>query len=57
VAHIKSDATDKALAAIRAAERLPIDLSYYKVTHVDPAILGRPLDLPMLACFRDCLDQ
>uniref|UniRef100_A0A453G647 Signal recognition particle subunit SRP72 n=1 Tax=Aegilops tauschii subsp. strangulata TaxID=200361 RepID=A0A453G647_AEGTS len=30
VAHIKSDATDKALAAIRAAERLPIDLSYYK---------------------------
>jgi signal recognition particle subunit SRP72 len=31
VAHIKSDETDKALAAIRAAERLPIDLSYYKV--------------------------
>ncbi|XP_006646550.1 signal recognition particle subunit SRP72 [Oryza brachyantha] len=30
VAHIKSDATEKALAAIRAAERLPIDLSYYK---------------------------
>ncbi|XP_051227513.1 uncharacterized protein [Lolium perenne] len=30
VAHIKSDATDKALAAIRAADRLPIDLSYYK---------------------------
>ncbi|KAK3166190.1 hypothetical protein QOZ80_1AG0042580 [Eleusine coracana subsp. coracana] len=30
VAHIKSDETDKALAAIRAAERLPIDLSYYK---------------------------
>jgi signal recognition particle subunit SRP72 len=31
VAHIKSDETDKALAAIRAAERLPIDTSYYKV--------------------------
>jgi signal recognition particle subunit SRP72 len=31
VAHIKSDETDKALAAIRAAERLPIDISYYKV--------------------------
>ncbi|KAL6616515.1 hypothetical protein ACP70R_038785 [Stipagrostis hirtigluma subsp. patula] len=30
VALIKSDETDKALAAIRAAERLPIDLSYYK---------------------------
>ncbi|XP_062228033.1 uncharacterized protein LOC133926231 [Phragmites australis] len=30
VAHIKSDETDKALAAIRAAERLPIDLGYYK---------------------------
>ncbi|TVU36231.1 hypothetical protein EJB05_18168 [Eragrostis curvula] len=30
VGHIKSDETDKALAAIRAAERLPIDLSYYK---------------------------
>ena len=39
VAHIKSDATDKALAAIRAAERLPIDLSYYKViTHADPFV-------------------
>jgi signal recognition particle subunit SRP72 len=36
VAHIKSDATDKALAAIRAAEHLPIDLSFYKVTHVHP---------------------
>uniref|UniRef100_A0A0E0CBC0 Signal recognition particle subunit SRP72 n=1 Tax=Oryza meridionalis TaxID=40149 RepID=A0A0E0CBC0_9ORYZ len=30
VAHIKSDAIEKALAAIRAAERLPIDLSYCK---------------------------
>ncbi|KAG8078720.1 hypothetical protein GUJ93_ZPchr0007g6416 [Zizania palustris] len=30
VAHIKSDATEKVLAAIRAAERHPIDLSYYK---------------------------
>ncbi|KAM0849683.1 hypothetical protein ACQ4PT_053579 [Festuca glaucescens] len=30
VAHIKSEKADKALAAIRAAERLPIDLSYYK---------------------------
>ena len=31
VAYIKADEIDKALAAIRAAERLPIDLSYYKV--------------------------
>jgi signal recognition particle subunit SRP72 len=31
VAHIKSDETDKALAAIRSAERLHIDLGYYKV--------------------------
>ncbi|XP_062207726.1 uncharacterized protein LOC133909349 [Phragmites australis] len=30
VAYIKSDETDKALTAIRAAERLPIDLSYCK---------------------------
>ncbi|WVZ67895.1 hypothetical protein U9M48_016912 [Paspalum notatum var. saurae] len=30
VAHIKSDGIDQALAAIRAAERLPIDLGYYK---------------------------
>ncbi|RCV28491.1 hypothetical protein SETIT_5G408300v2 [Setaria italica] len=29
-AHIKADQIDKALAAIRDAERLPIDLSYYK---------------------------
>lgn len=32
VAYIKADEIDKALAAIRAAERLPIDLSYYRVT-------------------------
>ena len=32
VAYIKADEIDKAFAAIRAAERLPIDLSYYKVT-------------------------
>jgi hypothetical protein len=57
VAHIKSDATDKALAAIRAAERLPIDLSYYKVTLVDPSTIGCALDQPMLACCRDCVDQ
>ncbi|OEL36703.1 Signal recognition particle subunit SRP72 [Dichanthelium oligosanthes] len=31
VAHIKSDEIDKALAAMRAAERLPIDLSYCKI--------------------------
>ncbi|CAN6349817.1 unnamed protein product [Urochloa humidicola] len=30
VAHIKADEIDKALAAMRAAERLPVDLSYYK---------------------------
>ncbi|PUZ53587.1 hypothetical protein GQ55_5G063100 [Panicum hallii var. hallii] len=30
VAHIKADEIDKALATMRAAERLPIDLSYYK---------------------------
>ncbi|CAO2167313.1 unnamed protein product [Urochloa humidicola] len=30
VAHIKDDKIDDALAAMRAAERLPIDLSYYK---------------------------
>ncbi|CAO2182091.1 unnamed protein product [Urochloa humidicola] len=30
VAHIKDDKIDEALAAVRAAERLPIDLSYYK---------------------------
>jgi signal recognition particle subunit SRP72 len=40
VAHIKSDTTDKGLAVIRDAERLPIDLSYYKVTHFDPSALG-----------------
>jgi hypothetical protein len=39
VAHIKSDATDKGLAVIRDAERLSIDLSYYKVTHFDPSAL------------------
>jgi signal recognition particle subunit SRP72 len=31
VAHIKSGEIDKALSATRSAERLPIDLSYYKV--------------------------
>ncbi|CAO1942575.1 unnamed protein product [Urochloa humidicola] len=30
VAHIRDDKIDEALAAMRAAERLPIDLSYYK---------------------------
>jgi hypothetical protein len=34
VAHIKSDNTDRALAAIRAADRLPVDLSYYKVSRM-----------------------
>nr|XP_051201521.1 uncharacterized protein LOC127315017 [Lolium perenne] len=43
VAHIKSDATDKALAAIRAAERLPIDLSFYKA-----AVLGSGSDRDLL---------
>jgi hypothetical protein len=56
VAHIKSDTTDKELTAIRAAERLPINQSYYKVTHVDPSTIGSVLDLSMLACCCDCVD-
>jgi len=36
VAHIKADEIDKALAAMRAAERLPIDFSFYKVMRVAP---------------------
>jgi hypothetical protein len=31
VAHIKSDEINKALSVICSTERLPIDLSYYKV--------------------------
>ena len=58
VAHIKSDATDKALAAIRAAERLPIDLSYYKVTRADPlSPVVVALDPCVWTWFRDCVDQ
>ena len=36
VAHIKADEIDKALAAMRAAERLPIDFSFNKVMRVAP---------------------
>jgi signal recognition particle subunit SRP72 len=57
VAHIKSDTMDKELTAIRATERLPINLSYYKVTHVDPSTIGSVLDLSMFACCCDCVGQ
>jgi hypothetical protein len=54
VAHIKADEIDKALAAMRAAERLSIDLSYYKVMPVglcSPFTLGCPARwICLLAC-------
>lgn len=51
VAHIKSDAIEKALAAIRAAERLPIDLSYCKVMQLHHVLLPFARLICLFTCY------